>query len=341
MTIFSPFVDRLSTNFAENIYPAYSFFKSFKKSKSKPSDSQITYLSRDNFDFAKNPERGTKMTYRYKKYINRNTRRFPSFTTAYKTPSGGYTSTRRKYYRKKYYRKRYYLRYNNNRVGQKSLMSGVGTKFTKKLNSNRSHVGLPPMKVNKVELFDPLNSANQWVAPVAGTWSYFLSPTVIQRDANNVQAREGNTLKFLKTNIYFQINQPRDTTIRYRFLVIKNMSKSVVSIATAITPDNVFSHTGSIEEMLISNYLTEEDERTYPFKVVLDKFIVINSHGSDDSVRHFKFPLPVANVEYSEADETGDISRLGYAFCILTNATAASAQYYYGIKTVTRFLDVI
>lgn len=335
MTFFTPIIDKVSENFENNIYPFYSYYNTLFPKKSISKGSQITYLSRDNFDFSVDKSRGTKMTYRYARNIRR--RPYRRVSRVYKPLTSTYPPYRRRY-RKRYVRKSY--RYTR-KPTQTSLISNSGSSLQKYINRNRRNVGLPPMQINLKTTFYPLNTANQWIAFAANQFSRVFYPHEIGKAAGDLTQREGDTARILPFTFKLHLRQPRDNTVTYRVMVIKFMPKQPESMAIMALPENVLRETGSVTEAIYSPYLSLKDGRLdYPFKVLYDKRFEISSYGADNSIRHYNLKIPQANVIYDEDSVTGVVARNAIVICVLTQAATAAVDWYWGYEAQIRFIDI-
>lgn len=332
-SIFSPVINSVLESVAEPIGEYYKFYKSWHdfltKPLPKPSIRRNPYII--------NQFKKHSMSY-YRN--NRSYRRFKG----YRRPRTSYGRGKSRYgnkpmYKKRYYRKRYSTY--TKKTSQSSLRSNSGSKMQDKVNYLRKNIGLPPMQINYVNEFNPLDTANQWLAYAAGQFNLTLFPHAIAEGENDLNAREGETLRILPFTLKFHMRQARDITYSYRIILVKFMPKNPELQTTMATPQNILRETTTITDALYSPYVTiKEGRETYPFKVLYDNRFEISSYGSDNNIRHYSIKFPAANVIYDENDQTGDMARNAICLCVLTSAPATSADYYFGYEGQVKFLDL-
>lgn len=207
----------------------------------------------------------------------------------------------------------------------------------KKINKQRSKLLLPPIEKKIVTRFDG-DMASQWTAFAAGATFNYISHLDQISTGSTISTREGNQITVMPYKYVFYVKQPVDTTIQYRVLVIQTI-KEYASTTNVNIPTNILAETGSIQEALISSY-TQKEDRTITFRILYDKHKYVTSYGNGSGFRKFVIKIPKHNVIYDPDTAGGTVAQGSTHLAVVTDATAANANYTYGTKGIYNFLDM-
>lgn len=207
-------------------------------------------------------------------------------------------------------------------------------KDLKMVNKRRQTVALPNLEMKRSLKYQSLQ---QWTTATTSLWSHVEElHTVAEGDDN--ESRESNHLRFLPGKLKIRLQQPASTEFDYRILVIKRYSKG----SSYPTPSQVLS-TATNPEWFFSTYKPFDDyASTDPkFKVISDFNFRWNTNAgnSKSTLRKISIPYPAANVEYDEDQTDGTFNKNSLFFCVLTNATSASASHTISYQHYVKFLD--
>lgn len=171
-------------------------------------------------------------------------------------------------------------------------------------------------------------------------WSWYKCFDNIALDQEDLQKRQGYTVKYNAFKMSFNINQSGSQTATYRIMLIRVFDEKYDHYADEpLAPDCILDAYTAPGDMLYSRYCTSNQniqERDVPFKVLIDKRITICT-GDATAIRRINIKVPRHKVKYKEGDNLSHARAYGHIFLgIITDATHTSADFTHGCETYKR-----
>lgn len=207
------------------------------------------------------------------------------------------------------------------------------------------------------------NTASSKWNPDQGSdeWGLLINPYALlpHTESKIMNYRGTNDVKFHPFSLRFDIIQPGDQLVNYRFLLIKRLSEDVLYFANQWvvhtngkplmteegmipSPEEVFqcgnqtdsnfsTRNALFGKYRIGNDTTDQDSalttRAHPFLVIHDELVQMNSALSR-TVKKVKFGFPTCHVGYDQNNTDGSYLSNDIILVCFTDALLNNAEYY-------------